>query len=487
MGTIALGPQAKPRTASNTVAYFCLEYAIEDNLPIYAGGLGVLAGDLVLEAGRQGLGFVAIGLFYSHGFGEEQALDPTKGGFILEPVTVAVEVGSEEVTVKVWSKKYGSATIFLLDAGGMTKYLYGPDQAAMFKQQIILGVGGVRLLHKLNLEPLVYHLNEGHTTMAIIELARENNWDYPKVGQSVVATKHTIFTGAGLHLKMEELYSGLKLYAERYNFDVSRLFALGTHPKHPGSFSTTNFLLKFTHRQSGVSHLHTVMEKTVHPESTLIPITNGVNITHWDQFASRQHNQVLTIIWARRFASYKRPDLLFSDLNRLKRIVNQQQYPVRFVVAGKTNPTDQSGKELEDKIKTLITSAGLEQQITLITDYSLPVAKKLVASADVWLNTPISGQEACGTSGMKAGLNGALMLSTNDGWMAEVNWAGLGWILPEENITEVLYRSLETEIAPMYYTNQKEWQSRSLRTRSLILDYFNTKRVLEDYQTKLYS
>lgn len=466
--------------------YLCLEYATEDNLPIYAGGLGVLAGDLILEAGREGLDFVALGLFYSCGFGGEKESDPRESGFILEPITVPVEAGSEEITARVWSKKYGTARLFLLDAGNLTKFLYGPDQETMLKQQLVLGIGGVRLLQKLGINPRVYHLNEGHTALTILELAKGQTEAISQVCSRVVATKHTIFTGAGLHLTRGQLRSALALYIKRYNLDFDNFFALGTHPSHPEIFSTTNFLLKNAWRQNGVSHLHVVMEKTVHPNSRLIPITNGINLSRWDQFPSRLKNDILTIVWARRFASYKRPELLFSDISHLKKIATSSRYPVKFIVAGKTNPTDQAGRELEDKIETLVKGAGLEDKITLVADYSLPLAKKLVAGADVWLNTPVPGQEACGTSGMKAGLNGALMLSTNDGWMAEVNWDGLGWILPGENTAEALYKTIETEIAPMYYGSPSQWHERSIRTRSLILDYFNTKRVLEDYESKLY-
>lgn len=538
MGSVGLAPNMKKQSlrssqtaglyaraqATGTVAYFCLEYAIEDKLPIYAGGLGILAGDLILEAGKLGLDFTGIGLFYNHGFSENQPLDPATAGFKLEPIIIPVEVGNGEIGVKVWSKSYGpardasqsdaggTAKLFLLDAGEVTKYLYGPNLETMLKQQLVLGIGGVRLLRKLNIQPTVHHLNEGHTAMAILELARENNWDFVKVGQKIVATKHTIFTGAGLHLTRDQFRPSLELFIKKYGLDFDDLFSRGTHEKHPDVFATTNFLLKVAHKKSGVSHLHTVMEKTVHPNSELIPITNGINISHWDKIGNtadidrlwQAHlrnksdsinlinsvnslsRDVLTIVWARRLVSYKRPDLLFSDITRLKRIVTNPKFPVKFVIAGKTLPTDETGAQLADKIETLIRQAGLEKNISFATDYSLPLAKKLVAQADVWLNTPIPGQEACGTSGMKAGLNGALMLSTNDGWMAEVNWDHLGWILPEENIAEKLYSTIEKEIAPMYYTNQTDWQQRALRTRSLILDYFNTKRVLEEYQAKLY-
>lgn len=462
-----------------TVAYFCSEFGIEDNLPIYAGGLGVLAGDLLLEAGREGLDFVGVGLLYSHGFYENHQLDPRASGFTLEPMTISVEIGKEEVAVQVWSKTYGSARLFLLDAGEITKNLYDADPMVMHKQQMVLGIGGVRLLRKKNINPRIYHLNEGHTAMAILELAGQEN--------KIVATKHTIFSGAGLHLTPLQMQTNMELYLKKYQINFDGFFSQGEHTTHPGIFATTNFLLKQARKQNGVSILHVEMEKKAHPASKLIAITNGINISRWDQFAQKTKNDCLTVVWARRFAPYKRPELIFTDVERLKMIVKHPQMPVKFIITGRANPTDQSSLELEDKIRTQIINAGLEKNIFFSNDYDLISAKKLVATADVWLNTPIPGQEACGTSGMKAGLNGALLLSTNDGWMQEVDWYGLGWVLDSESTAEDFYHKMESDVVPLYYNDPAAWHERSLRTRSLVLDYFNTKRVLEDYEEKLYS
>lgn len=449
-----------------SIAFICAEFGIEESLPIYAGGLGILAGDFVLEAGKQGLDFNAVGLFYN--------------GNSPSPDSVGFELTKTPFDFKVWKKSYGTANLFLLDGGEITKQLYGPDDIAMLKQQILLGFGAVKLLNFLNIHPDVWHLNEGHTALTALALPP---------GANIVATKHTILPGAGLHLEWDVV----KKYLEINDDFVSK----ASYKNNPKYFSTTAYLLRMAVRVNAVSITHADFERGVHPDSKLFPITNGVSVDRWQSPHSKAENKkilfdhlknkygftldsrLLTIIWARRLASYKRPGLLFEDLDRLTQIVNNEEYPVQIVFAGKASAAAQ-------KIMDACQRPELKNKVVFIPEYDIPLSKLLVAGADVWLNTPLPGQEASGTSGMKAGLNGSLMLSTADGWMAELDWSNVGWILFEHGIVENLYNLIETLIAPLYYDNKTEWEARMQKTREIVLTNYTAERMVKDYLTKLY-
>jgi alpha-glucan phosphorylase-like protein len=285
-----------------------------------------------------------------------------------------------------------------------------------------------------------------------------------------------------------------------------------SYKNNPRYFSTTAYLLHRAKRANAVSQTHAEFEKGVHPDSKLFPITNGVCVNRWqstsisnfqlpisknmdkkilfeylkNKYGFTMNHEQLTIVWARRLATYKRPHLLFEDLSRLSGIVNNPAHPVQIIIAGKTSPADMEGQGVAGRIMEACERPDLKNKVIFIPEYHLGLAKILTAGADVWLNTPLPGQEACGTSGMKAGLNGALMLSTADGWMAEQNWEGVGWILFEHGIVENLYNLIETLIAPLYYDNPTEWQSRMQKTREIVLNNYTTKRMVTDYLTKLY-
>lgn len=455
-----------------SIAFICAEFGIEESLPIYAGGLGILAGDFVLEAGKQGLDFNAVGLFYNG-----QSPSPDTAGFEL--------LNLEDL--KVWKKSYGTANLFLLDGGEITKQLYGPDDISMLKQQILLGFGAVKLLNFLNIKPDVWHLNEGHTALTALALSVRANHDSPL--PTIVATKHTILPGAGLHLEWEVV----KKYLEINDDFISK----ASYKNNPRYFSTTAYLLHMAVRANAVSVTHAEFEKGVHPDSKLFPITNGVSVDRWlsphpkaenkkilfdhlkNKYGFTLDSRLLTIVWARRLASYKRPGLLFEDLSRLSGIVNNTNYPVQIVFAGKASAAAQ-------KIMDACRRPEFKNKVVFIPEYDISLSKLLVAGADVWLNTPLPGQEASGTSGMKAGLNGALMLSTADGWMTERNWTNIGWILFENNIVQNLYNLIEKNIAPLYYDNKTEWAARMQKTRDIVLTNYTAERMVKDYMEKLY-
>lgn len=539
------------------VAFFSMEYAVEENFPIYAGGLGILSADLVLQAGQDNKNFTAFGLFYSKGFHahfphSHSLLDPKSVGFHLlcdaggRPQNFSVLIGSEEVWFQVWTKAYGpsqSAKIFLLDTNTsinnainqkITEDLYPSDHQIFFKQQILLGFGGLKVAASVGISPDVYHLNEGHTAMLLLALGLNFRRQNPSstlfdsltaAGKMVVATKHTVLTGGGLHLTDSEIKSGLGGIFETQKISLGEFFPLGVHETHPETFSTTNFLLRFAIRASAVSLAHALAEKKAHSHSDLIPITNGVNQSRWqnpfdppnqqpqdltdqnlwlwheynktrlvDYIFSRYQKSfrkdVLTIVWARRFASYKRPELLFSNLDELSKMTSFTP-SVQFIIAGQTNPADLEAAEMANRIQENLVEKNLQNRIIFIPEYSLSLALKLTAGADLWLNTPVPGLEASGTSGMKAGINGVLQFSTNDGWFQEVNWQNAGWVLPEENITSRLYTILEKEIIPLYYQIDggkfpPGWIARMRKTIKIVQDGYTTKRVLEDYYSKLY-
>lgn len=541
------------------IAFFCMEYALHDSLPIYAGGLGVLAGDFVLEAGRQGIPLVAIGGFFREGYETysgrkaahvHAAADPKISGFSLlrdnenNPVVIDVEVDDSVVYFQVWFRSYGSAHVFLIDTNlpqnseefrDVTKHLYStvPDTKAL--QDLIVSIGGVKLLRCLGINPGVYHLNEGHVSFVALALAVEYIHDHPtgigfldalkEVRKEIFSTKHTIFSSAGIFFERADLERTIGAYLLRHGISFDDFFSVGASPERPEMFSTTLFMLRSALRSNGVSILHSAFEKKEHTGSDLIPITNGVYPPRWldghfqgkslisipddelwsiheaarmrlVRYVNRRtgsglHPKTLTVTWARRFASYKRPGLLFSDVDRLMRLINNKEHPIQFIISGQAAGNDETGKALLDAILRYTKDRRFKHYITYLPDYSITDAQLLVAGSDIWLNTPERGKEACGTSSMKSGLNGGLQFSTSDGWIEEVDWAGRGWILSEENSAESLYGTFEKDILPLFYDRDRtgvprEWVRRMRATIGVIHENYTTRRMLADYLNKLY-
>jgi alpha-glucan phosphorylase-like protein len=377
----------------------------------------------------------------------------------------------------------------------------------------------------------VYHLNEGHTGFAALGLIGSKMDDGMAfedavlwVKEHTVSSKHTVFSESGLHVRSGELIAHIKAYCEKHKIDVNRIFSIGIHELDSDTFSTTGFMVNLSRKSNGVSIIHTVFEKDVHKKSILIPITNGVYKPRWKSklwtegsgilsdnnvwdikkklrttlldYVKKETGVVMdpdacTIVWARRFAAYKRPSLLFSDIARLGRICSASNMPVQFIISGKAHESDQEGQKLVSLIKGLTEDPVFKGKVVYIPDYSLETAALLVAGADVWLNTPIRGKEASGTSGMKAGLNGTLQVSISDGWMDEVDWTGTGWILPDEGTGEALYSILESEIVPLFFNRPKnsipeEWIRRMRGTMNIVETRFGAERMLRDYIRQLY-
>ncbi len=535
-----------------SVAYFSAEYAIADDMPIYAGGLGVLAADMVLEAETENRDFNAVGLVYHlaftgddpdqramterlHSNGFEIAKDD-KGRKLL----VAALVAKRPVVMQAWVKTWGRTRLILLDTNlsenapedrAICDRLYASDPNLQLAQEICLGFGGVEMLELLGAKPDVYHLNEGHTAMAGLAVVmramqgRENvTFDeaMAEVRHQLVGTKHTILPGAGILLDWGSVTHQLEPMIARAGAtirDLKKVAGLAS-----GDYSDTKLMIALTHVASGVSEIHVAAELHDHPESKLITITNGVYRGRWmaknwgsdplrlndeDFWARHKENQadlfemiqtqtgdeldpeILTVVWARRMASYKRPELLVSDLKRLGKLMYGNKRPVQFVVAGRANPADTVGVELMKRVMAAAEHPTLAARFAYLPYYNPVSAKILVQGADLWLNTPIRGYEACGTSGMKASMNGALQFSTSDGWVDEIDIDQIGWVLPDNDPGPAIYHTLEEEISPLFYDRSDDglphgWIAKMRANMKLMLDQFTAKRMLNEYYAKLY-
>jgi starch phosphorylase len=536
---------------NKTIAYFSAEYSVADSLPIYAGGLGILAGDTVQEAGAEGKSFYALGLVYHEAFtaGEADTRPMTERlraeGFQLlrgedgKLVTARVRLGDETVAVQAWRKQFGSANLLLLDTRvhqnseatwHITDRLYDSAPGVMLRQQLVLGFGGIALLEALNVTVSTYHLNEGHMAFAGLAAAVQYQKEHPKetlveslaaMKPHFAATKHTILPGAGLTLSRDDLQTVLGPVLRQAHGSVEDLFALGGKPD--GYFSTTRFLLGLASHHSGVSAIHVAAEAAAHPGSPLITTTNGVFAPRWrahnlgekplalaDETLWQKHvdsrralleyvkqetgktlnPDALTVVWARRMTAYKRPELLVSHLDRLAALAHQEGRPMQFVVAGKANPADATGIELMERVIAASKQPDLANSLAYLPHYNPMTARLLVQGADLWLNTPIRGMEACGTSGMKASLNGALQFSTSDGWIDEIDATQIGWVLPVEQSDSALYVTLGHDIASLFYEQEdglpKAWIAKMRANIELIEKQFTSTRMLKDYYEKLY-
>jgi glycogen phosphorylase len=476
------------------VVFFCSEYALDDKMP-FAGGLGVLAADFFLEAGKQNFPLLCLGLAYHDTTPFEVA------GFAFH---------SKMDTVTVWVKDLGAAKLYLLDSGDqLCRQPYDPR--LKLQQQIFLAKWGIALLKNLGIKPALYHLNEGN--MALVILALMNDYSLEEIKKMVVATKHTVLSGAGLFLNCSELAEAVRILLPGRPEALSQIFYEGTDQRHPTFFSATKFLIKFSRRTNAVSVLHAKVEKIFHSNSPLFAITNGIFLPRWlapnlqgqdlsaltdidlwqhhqenkralidfvnQSLSSTLDNRALTVVWARRLAAYKQPELIFSDLDRLAKIMEKTQ----LIIAGPVPPEDTGAREIAAEIREIIGHPALAGRVVFLPHYDLATSQILSRGADVWLNTPLIGKEACGTSTMKAGANGALILSTPDGWLPEQDWRQGGWLF---NTVDELYDILEKDVIPLFYNQHEEWIVNMRTIMDLIAKHYTAERMLSEYKTKLY-
>ncbi|WP_195210346.1 alpha-glucan family phosphorylase [Actinomarinicola tropica] len=592
-------PGRPPRAPQ--VAYFSPEFGVAESLPQYSGGLGVLAGDHLKAASDLDLSLVGVGLFYRQGF-FRQELVPGQGQLEhyrdIRPEMVGLQkvhgaaatvaVGDENVAVQVWKADVGRITLLLLDthvdgnserARHITDRLYGGDQAHRVRQELILGVAGVRVLRSLGMAPRVYHLNEGHAGFLALERIRAQMVSsgaslHEAVEQnraSLVFTTHTPVPAGIDRFPRDLMQTYLGGWCEGVGVSIDELMELGRYADDgPDAFNMAAFCLRVSGRANGVSQLHGAVSRSmfasVFPDTPerdvpITAVTNGVHARTWtspevqaifdrvigvdwpdasaddwravsalgddelrdarvaarerlvrfvrDRLAERGQTHAaealdpgaLTIGFARRFATYKRATLLLSDRDRLERLLLDGDRPVQVVFAGKAHPADEPGKALLRQVLEVSADPTFAGRFVFIDDYDIGVARALYHGSDVWLNNPVRPQEACGTSGEKAALNGALNFSVLDGWWAEMYDGGNGWSIPsfeefEDRVTRdaaevgVLYDVLENEIVPLFYADGRplssRWLDRVRHTWASLGPQVTASRMVRDYQDRLY-
>lgn len=541
---------------NNPIAYFCAEFGFDPNIPIYAGGLGILSGDTIKEACDQNIPFIGIGLMY-RGYGvvqkidsnglqyeENNLFDPAVVGlehvYLDEmPLFIKVHLTELDVWVRVWKKSFSdNVTLYLLDTQtdqnmpterDITSTLYSGTPDTMLKQQLILGIGGVKLLNTLGIKPKIYHMNEGRPNFlhweVIRELMRTHELSYQQAKEiaieKTVYTNHTLVAAGNQSYPVDLLALYSKYYANKMGIDVHELLQDGITTQEPTQFSVTQAALHTSRLANGVSKYHTELSQKTWPEHAWVNITNGVHMPTWQSPTIAQSTQdpnvlwqahlqekkqlaefvqqrtgfaydsnQMVIAWARRLAEYKQFDILFQDVLRLKMILEHTQRPVQILISGKAHSGDTQGKQqLQTIIKLMATQ--LAGHALFIPSYDLTVAQMLIRGSDLWLNTPKLGHEASGTSGMKALANGVINLTVRDGWAKEVDWNGVGFVLDDTNLPLDLYAQLEKNCIPLFYERTEngvpqKWVQMMQKSIALA-PTFSTKRMLEEYVERLYN
>lgn len=530
------------------VAYFCMEYALQSDFKMYAGGLGILAGDYLKGARDHKFPIVGIGIKWKQGYGEQKI---TTEGKVVDTypineypnlkdtgVTVSVTIRNRVVKCKVWlCDKYGNAPLYLLDTdvpgnedGWITGQLYGWFGEERIAQEMVLGIGGVKALRALKIPVDVYHFNEGHALFAGFELVREKvskGKSYEDALHStrteIVFTTHTpVVQGNESHYLDRLLYMGADLGI----FNKARLKQLGGSP-----FNMTVGALRLSRKSNAVAQLHAVtankMWKDVKDRSEIIGITNAIHIPTWvdrrilkaaddsTQLIWRLHQEnkkkliefvrdrtgvklnpnALILGFSRRAVPYKRSDFIFRDRSKVDKLFKSGKLQIIF--SGKAHPLDDGGKRIVANIVAL--TKKYPKSVVFLENYDMTIGSMLVRGSDVWLNNPRRPQEASGTSGMKAAMNGVLNLSILDGWWPEACQHGVnGWQIGDgyENRNEIkldahdqkaLYKVLLDEVVPTYYGDKTKWIAMMKQSVLTTMKPFAVKRMLEEYYRDLYS
>jgi starch phosphorylase len=602
------------------IAYFSAEFGIHECLPLYGGGLGILAGDHLKSSGELGLPLVGVGLCYQQGYnrqylssdGWQQELYPDNDFYNMpmtpmrdedgEDVKIEVQILGRHVVARVWKIQVGRAVLYLLDTNlavndpdsrQITARLYGGDLEMRIRQEILLGIGGIRALYRLGHTPDVCHMNEGHSAFLALERIRmlmdRRQLSFEEAREALAAsnvfTTHTPVPAGNDRFPPEMMENYFKDFVPQLGISMDTFLGLGR--ENPEDFSEdfcmTVLALRLAAYSNGVSELHGTisrrMWKRIWPavpenEIPVAHITNGVHVHTWlsDEFGrlfdrylgprwqsdiadprawarvdeipdselwrakerlrtrlvgfvrGRLHKQlerggttlraklraaeeildpdVLTIGFARRFATYKRANLILRDVERLKRILLDKDRPVQIVFSGKAHPQDHPGKEIIRQIVQLSRQEDFQHRIVFLEDYNMDIGRQLIQGVDVWLNTPLRPLEASGTSGMKSVLNGALTLSTLDGWWCEAYAGDNGWAIGNaeehedreyQDLTEstMLYDLLEQEVVALFYQRgpddlPREWIARVKNSIRTCAPRFNTHRMVGEYFDRFY-
>ena len=598
-----------------------MEYGLDKSLKIYSGGLGILAGDYLKETSDMNVNLVAVGFLYRFGYFTQvisgqgyQVANYDAQDFLKVPatpvtdadgnwVTTSVAFPGRTITARLWKVEVGRTDLYLMDTDyeanipedrEVTYHLYGGNWENRLKQELLLGVGGIRALRKLGIDTQVYHCNEGHAAFTGLERLREyiekDNLDFSEalevVRASSLFTTHTPVPAGHDAFDEGMLRQYIGHYPERLKVDWETLMSLGKdNPLNPDEkFSMSNLAANISQNVNGVSMLHGKVSQEIFshmypgylPEELFVSyVTNGVHYPTWcapewkpvharvfgEAFQTHHYDKkcfegiyevsdaevwdtkrtlkrkliafvrerlqdksisnhyspaelvtildnlrddVLTIGFARRFATYKRATLLFRDLDRLDAIVNNPHRPVQFFFAGKAHPADKAGQDLIKHIVDISKDPRFIGKIVFVPGYDITLAKRMVQGVDVWMNNPTRPQEASGTSGEKAAMNGTMHFSVLDGWWVEGYKEGAGWALPMERTYDdqgfqneldaaTIYQILENDIAPAYYNVDRttgrshEWIGYIKNTIAKVACNFTTNRMLTDYMNQYYA
>ncbi len=611
--------KAHPRSGISTIAYFSMEFMLSEALPIYSGGLGNVAGDQLKAASNLGVPVTGIGLLYQQGYfrqeidtnGRQQALYPfnAPGQLPIRPVRepngewlrLVLPLPGFNLWIRVWRVQVGRTNLYLLDTNdpanpppyrGIATELYGGGPELRLKQELVLGIGGWRLLRALGLHPEVCHLNEGHAAFAVLERARsymEDNSQPFDVALTVTRAGNLFTTHTPVEAGFDRFAPGLierylrKYAEEKLSISFEQLLALGRRDRQDSSepFNMAYLAIRGSGAVNGVSRLHGQVSRRIFqvlfprwPE-TEVPVTyvtNGVHMPTWDsaeadhlwesacgkdrwrgtlanmmkdvaavshsvlwqlradsrkalvdyvrrlyvrQLATRGASpedlaraalvldgNILTLGFARRFATYKRPNLLLHDPARLLNLLLDREHPIQLVLAGKAHPQDAEGQDMIRQWVEFARRPEVRSRVVFLSDYDVLMAEHLVQGVDVWVNTPRRPWEACGTSGMKVLVNGGLNLSELDGWWAEAYSPEVGWAIgdgrehrddPSWDAAEAdtLYGLLEKEVIPEFYARDERgipgrWVARMCESMARLTPAFSSNRAVRQYTDEHY-
>ena len=609
-----------PDNSKDLIAYFSAEYGLDETIPIYSGGLGILSGDHMKSSSDMGIPLVGIGLLYKsgyfhqkiNGYGQQETeyhaidisllpLTPVKD-HEGKDLLIYIKFPKKKIYLKAWQMKVGRNILYLLDSDidenipeyrTVTSTLYGGDQEMRIMQEIVLGMGGVSLLYTLGLKPTVYHMNEGHSSFLTIELIK-NMMKYKEVSFDIakdIVSSMTVFTThtpvpAGNDIfplsLVEKYFNG---FWDRLGLTKEEFFRLGMEPNadiSKSGFDMGILALKIAGKKNGVSKLHGAVSRELFSkvwpnipsnESPIEYVTNGVHTCSWlaptvkdlynkylepywqdniqddnvwkniekipdeelwkvhqsrkekllkivknstierlrrynysyediEQMVGNISPDILTIGFARRFATYKRATLIFRDLERITQIFNEKNMPVQIIFAGKAHPSDKEGQDLIKFIHDISLKPQFKGKVFILENYNIGMSRYLISGVDVWLNNPRRPLEASGTSGQKAAINGVINFSVLDGWWAEGYNQKNGWTIgtnakyqsydeQDDADSRSMYDTLENKIIPMYYDkNEKGYSDTWLRIMKNTIESnagrFSTSRMLDDYTSKLY-
>ncbi|MCK9328369.1 MAG: alpha-glucan family phosphorylase [Candidatus Cloacimonetes bacterium] len=597
-------------------AYLCMEYGLHESIPIYSGGLGILAGDYLKAASDQAIPLTAFGLLYKYGY-FSQKIKPdgmqeecykeiewdTKPVTMLknkqgEELIISIFVEKQEIFLKVWKIEVGKINLFLLDTDidknppnirTITHLLYEADRDKRILQEIVLAYGSMKLMEIIDFKPTIYHLNEGHSAFIILELIKkyvnEEHYTFEEakelIRNSTIFTTHTPVVEGNEHFNKKLIEKYLKNKIIEVGLTIEQFDNLASIDGDINNFWLPALAIRFSKYINGVSKLHAHVSRKmwnkIYPElfQSEVPITHITNGVHLQTWMSKQltsifnryvgpeylhaserksvwnnvlyipdneiweahqqrkeqmisfirnrinhikqergiisslannkqilHNKYLTIGFARRFAQYKRANLLLNNPQRLLNILTNELQPVQFIFAGKAHPADIEGKKLIKNLVDFAKQNNVEDRFIFIEDYDMNVARHIVQGCDVWLNNPIKPMEASGTSGIKAGINGVLNLSVLDGWWPECFEGNNGWAINASDFysdfqtaqnmeAEQIYDIIEYQIAPIYYerdmsNNPLKWISMMKRSIYTVGMGFNMHRMLDEYSKKFY-